>query len=192
MTLDQLLALAESYQYSVAAVFVAVPVLPLLFRLVHGRYGGYRAPWRYFYTVITYVTCIPGVFMLVTVLYSVLFLGTNVLDYNVLVYFLPIVSMVAALVFMRGSVDLYSVPGFRRLSGLLVLLGGSFFIVYVLDRLRIWAFFGGSIYLLAGGAIVLFFLLRWGAHALFGSPQDQGGRAGFRRRRRRPGTQSGI
>lgn len=168
MTLNELLSAGAEHPGVFLGVFLLVPVLPLALRLAHGAYEGWRPPWKYIYSVIVYVTCVPGTFMTVAVLYSVLFLGANVLELSIPVYFVPIISMTATLVFLRRNVELRLVPGFRRLSGLLLIMGASFFIVYALDRLRIWAFFGGSLAVLAVAAVVLFLLLKWGVERLFG------------------------
>ena len=58
-------------------------------------------------------------------------------------------------------------PGFDRLSGLMVMMGCSFAIALAIQKTSIWLFFGGPIaqlFVLAAGA---FGLLKWGAYMLF-------------------------
>src|SRR2546427_11916136 len=79
----------------------------------------------------------------------------------------PIMSMVAVLGPFRQNVSLDEVPGFDRLSGLMVMVGCSFAIALAIQKTRIWIFFGGSIerlFILAAG---IFGLLKWGTYMLF-------------------------
>ena len=75
--------------------------------------------------------------------------------------------MIATLVLIRKNVSFDDVPGFDRLSGLMVMVGCSFVIALVIQKTRIWVFFGGSIeklFLLAAG---VFTLLKGGTYMLF-------------------------
>ena len=86
---------------------------------------------------------------------------------NPLVYFLPIVSMVATLVFIRKIVSFDEIPGFDRLSGLMVMVGCSFAVALAVQKTNIWIFFGGSIERLLLLAAAVFALLKWGAYMVF-------------------------
>ena len=94
--------------------------------------------------------------------YTLFISRENLLDVNPLVYFLPVVSMVVTLVFIRKNVSFDEVPGFDRLSGLMVMVGCSFAVALAIQKTNIWIFFGGSIerlFILAAG---VFALLKWG------------------------------
>ena len=86
---------------------------------------------------------------------------------NVVVYFAPILAMIATLAIIRRSVDLDGIPGFDRLSGLIVLLALSFATVFVLSRLFVGVFFFGTLAALAAIAVIVFALFRWGAGMAF-------------------------
>jgi hypothetical protein len=86
---------------------------------------------------------------------------------NVLVYLLPLVSMVATLVFIRKNVSFDLVPGFDRLSGLMAMIGCSFGIALAIQKTNIWVFFGGSLEKLLLLAAAVFALLKWGTYMLF-------------------------
>src|SRR5207247_7604242 len=99
--------------------------------------------------------------------YTLFFSWEKLLDANLLVYLLPIASMVATLVLIRKHVAFDDGPGFDRLSGLMVMVGCSFVIALVIQKTKIWIFFGGStqkLFLLAAG---VFALLKWGTYMLF-------------------------
>ena len=104
--------------------------------------------------------------------YSLFFTRSNLLDASLLIYFLPIVSMIVSLVFIRKNVDFNSVPGFDRLSGLMAMLGCSFVIALAIQKTNIWIFFGGSIEILLVMAVAIFALLKWGVYMLFRSRDE--------------------
>jgi hypothetical protein len=117
--------------------------------------------------VLVYAVCVPGMFAAVISGYALFFTRENLLDANLLVYFLPIISMVVTLIFIGKNVSFEEVPGFDRLSGLMVMVGCSFAIALAIQKTKIWIFFGGSIeklFLLAAG---VFALLKWGTYTLF-------------------------
>ena len=147
--------------------FVVPPVLAWLAGRLHGKEQGKRPPWKYLYSVLVYLVCVPGMFSGVITAYTLFISGENLLDANLLVYFLPIVSMVATLVLIRKKVSFDDVPGFDRLSGLMAMVGCSFAFALAIQKTRIFVFFGGSIealFILAAG---LFAVLKWGTYMLF-------------------------
>jgi hypothetical protein len=116
---------------------------------------------------LVYLVCVPGMFAAVITAYTLFFSGENLLDANLLVYFLPIASMVATLVLIRKNVSFDEIPGFDHLSGLMVMVGCSFAIALAIQKTRIWVFFGGSIEKLFFLAAGIFALLKWGTYMLF-------------------------
>jgi hypothetical protein len=167
MTLRDLIQLAGQHPLLLVVAFVVPPLLAWLLGQMHERGRGGHTPWRYVYAVLVYLTCVPGMFAGVITAYTLFFSRENLLDANLLVYFLPIVSMVATLIFIRKSVSFAEVPGFDRLSGLMVMAGCSFAIALAIQKTNIWIFFGGSIeklFLLAAG---VFALIKWGTYMVF-------------------------
>src|SRR6185436_9988237 len=150
-----------------ASVFVFAPVATWLCGLLHGPGKGAQSPWKYCYSILVYLTCIPGMFAGALTGYALFFTGDNLLDVSILVYLLPIISMVVTLVLIRKSVSFDDVPGFERLSGLMVMLGCSFVIALAIQKTRIWVVFGGSIDRLIVLALGIFALLKWGTYMLF-------------------------
>jgi hypothetical protein len=143
------------------------PVAAWLCGVAHGRGCGGNAPWKYFYSVLVYLSCVPGTFAAVITAYTFFFTRENLMDVNPLVYFLPLVSMVATLVLIHKNVAFDLVPGFDRLEGLMVMIACSFVFALAIQKTKIWVVFGGSIgglFLLAAG---VFALLKWGVYMLF-------------------------
>lgn len=167
MTTRDRIQLAGQHPWVLVSAFIAPPVLAWLAGPLHGKDRGTLAPWKYLYSLLVYLVCVPGMFAAVITAYTLFFSRENLLDANLLAYFLPIVSMVATLVLIRKNVSFDDVPGFDRLSGLMVMVGCSFAIALAIQKTRIWVFFGGSIeklFLLAAG---VFALLKWGTYMLF-------------------------
>ncbi len=167
MTTRELIDMAGQHWLALAGVFVVPPVAAWLSGKAHGPGNGGNTPWKYVYSVLVYLACVPGTFAAVLTCYTLFFTHENLLDVNPLVYFLPIVSMVVTLVFIRKNVAFDLVPGFERLSGLMIMIGCSFAIALAIQKTKIWIFFGGSIerlFILAAG---VFALLKWGMYMLF-------------------------
>jgi EamA domain-containing membrane protein RarD len=167
MTTRQLIQLADGHLPAMLAIFAFPPVAAWLCGWMHGRDNGGRAPWKYFYSVLVYLSCIPGLFSSVLTAYGFFVSKENMLDVSLGVYFLPIISMIVTLILIRKNVAFDLVPGFNRLEGLMVMIGCSFALALAIEKTRIWIFFGGSIawlFLLAGG---IFALLKWGTYMLF-------------------------
>ncbi len=167
MTIRELTQLAGEQPWVLVAIFVALPLAAWILGQVHRRDIGGAAPWKYFYSILVYLACIPGMFAAVVTGYALFFTKENLLDVNLLVYILPIVSMIATLILIRKSVAFDLVPGFNRLSGLMVMLGCSFAIALAIQKTNIWLFFGGSLEKLLLLAAAVFALLKWGTYALF-------------------------
>ncbi len=167
MTTRDLIHQADQHPIALAAALAAPPVVAWFAGQLHDRGHDGAGHWKYLYAVLVYLACVPGMFACVLTAYTLFFSRENLLDTSLLVYFLPIVSMIVTLVFIRKNVSFDEVPGFDRLSGLMVMVGCSFAIALAIQKTRIWIFFGGSIerlFILAAG---IFALLKWGVYMLF-------------------------
>jgi hypothetical protein len=170
VTLEELIAQAAERSWVVLLVLLVPPLVTLASGLVHEKGAGGRAPWRYAYAVIIYAACIPGMFAAVLTAYAFLFRNADLLEVNVLLYFLPIVTMTVTLLLMNRNVSTFDdIPGFDRLSALMLLLGLSFGVAFVVHRMRIGIFFFGPLVQLVVIALAAFGFLRWATRRLAGS-----------------------
>jgi hypothetical protein len=69
-----------------------------------GRGNGGNAPWTYVYSVAIHATCVPGMLAAVLTAYTIFISRADLLDQNVLVYIVPLVTMALTLVVVRGQV----------------------------------------------------------------------------------------
>lgn len=167
MTTRDFIHIADHHPFVLAGVFIAPPVVTWLVGMMHPKGQGGVSPWKFIYAVLVYLACVPGLFSAVITAYTLFISRENLLDASLLVYFLPIVSMVVTLIFIRKNVSFDEVPGFDRLSGLMVMVGCSFAIALAIEKTRIFIFFGGSIEKLFLLAVGVFALLKWGTYMLF-------------------------
>lgn len=167
MTARDLVMLASQYPWHLTAYFVGLPLVSGLMGFAHGRGQGSLSPWKYCYSVLVHLTCIPGILACIVTGYALFFTRENLLDANLIVYILPIVSMAVTLVLIRRNVTFDDIPGFDRITGLMLLLAITFVIVLGMQRTRIWLVFGSSIFTLLALMVVLFLLLKWAAYLIF-------------------------
>jgi hypothetical protein len=172
MTINEGLKWVEYYNLELAAYFASIPLLTLILRLLHGKKGGEKAPFRYAYGLLVYLVSIPGMFSATLCLYSLFFTRTSLLDQSLTLYLLPPISMFVSLMLMNKFVSFDAIAGFDRITGLMTLLGVAFFVLFLLSRLRLWVVFVGSIQGLIAIGVFLFVLLKWGSGRVFRAPEE--------------------
>lgn len=124
------------------------------------------------FSVLIYLASLPGVFALVLVSYTLFILRGNLLEVNLLVYALPIMSMFGVYWAISRVTNFKYLPGFDRLSGLLVIIFLMCISVFFLYRLRFVIGFFGSIEMLFGAGVVLFIVFKIAAAKLFGRSKE--------------------
>ncbi len=169
MTLRELLDIAGARPWLLVVLLLVPPGAVWITGKLHKRGAGGQSPWRYIYGVLVYAACVPGILAAVITAYALFFTGENLLDVNLLVYILPIVAMVTALILVGRNVELDEVAGFDRLWGLMVTIALSFGVALAISKTRIWLLFGASIWVLFAIAVVVFLLFRWAGRLLAGS-----------------------
>ena len=141
--------------------FLFIPLAALVAGWI-GKGEGHLSPWKYFYSVLIYLVCIPGLFAVFLDIYLFLFERQSIWSANLYTQFLPILSMFVSILIIRKNVDLDLVPGFDKLSGLLMMISAIMVILFFVDRTRIIAFtFIRIEYVLLIFAAMLL-LARWG------------------------------
>lgn len=167
MTGRELVDAVTAHPLPIAGFLVGQVALAFLLGLVQGDGREGVSPLRYGYAVLVYAACVPGVLATLLTAYTLLFLRADLLAVNALVYFAPIASMALTLWLIRRKVSFDQVPGFDRLSGLIVMLAVTFAIVFALSRMFFGVVFFGSIAKLVAISVFVFALLKWGAHVAF-------------------------
>ena len=169
MSINEMIMRLGTFNLPIVGIFLFIPLLALITGKIVPREQGERSPFKYVYSILVFLSCVPGMFSSVLTVYTLFILRSNLLSVNIILYFLPIVSMIATVAILDRRVDLDKVPGFERLLGLFITLGVTFVIMFIILQTRIWVFFGGSMTALLIFIAILFLLLNWGAGKAFRS-----------------------
>ena len=139
MTLREFFNYAADQPLPMLGLFLFFPLMALMIGLF-GKGKGAESPWKFLYSVLVYCVCIPGIFAVALSVYLFLFERGSIMETNLYTQVLPILSMVGTLYIIRRNVSFDSVPGFDRISGLMLMIGSIFVIMYLLDRTHLIAF----------------------------------------------------
>lgn len=138
MTLGDFFRICSENPAFLMFYMIAVPLTALL-AWMFGKGEGHISPWKYLYSVLVYLTCIPGIFAVTLSIYMFLFERRSILDTNIYTQIVPVISMIVTLILIRRNVSLDVVPGFGKLSGLLLIITAVIVLFWILDRMRIFA-----------------------------------------------------
>jgi hypothetical protein len=167
MTLQELLASLDAHPLPVLAYFALLPASVWLAGRSHGREAPlYESPVRWLYSAALYGVCLPGI--VAAVAFADTLAHGRVVQAGVLSQLLPLASMFVTLGLVRHQANPEHIPGFRRMTGFMLLLVFTSVGVFLLMRTRVWLFFGGGMGTLLIAMGVLFFLLKWAFDRAFG------------------------
>ncbi|MEM7016476.1 MAG: hypothetical protein AAF512_03935 [Pseudomonadota bacterium] len=167
MSIQELLNLIQGYPEYLLVYFCVPPVLAFFIGFLHGRQRGEATGWKYVYSVLVYLVCLPGIISLSLLAYNLFFIRGNLLEVNALVYFLPVASMILTLVIVAKQASINELPGFGKLSGLMVLLALTFAVLLFVYKTRILIGFFGSFEALLVLGVAVFLAFRWASRKLF-------------------------
>jgi hypothetical protein len=169
MTIQSLIKRLEYVSpLTLTGVFAAPPLLVWLMGFFIGQYRAKRNPWRYLYSIFVYLVSVPGILASVLIAYSLFFLRRNLLEVNIFVYYLPILSMIVTLVIIGRKVTWSYLPGVDRLYAVMIALVITFGGILAIQKTRIFIVFFGSIKVLIVIAVVCFIILKWATRKVFG------------------------
>jgi hypothetical protein len=138
MTVGELFELLSQNPSIVLFYFIAVPLTAFL-ALIFGKDEGTDSPWKYLYSTLVYLICIPGIFAVTLNIYLFLFERISLFEANIYTQVLPIFSMILTLWLIRKNVCFEDIPGFGKLHGLILVLASILSLMWVVDRTHIIA-----------------------------------------------------
>lgn len=166
MTLNELFNfLSENPVYSIAYL-LAIPALSGIIGILADDKAG-EDPWRYFYMLLLYLISIPGIFAFTLLVYSFLFERQSVYDIDLITHVLPILSMVVTVWLTRRTVSLDDIPGFGKLTGLIMMITTALVLLWVLDKTRIVLFTYLPFIYVFLILVALLLIFRWGLKRVF-------------------------
>ena len=105
--------------------------------MLGSRHCNFYDPWKYLYSSLIYLVCVPGIFALFLSIYVFIFERRSIFQTDIYTQVLPIVSMFATLLLIRRNVSLDLVPGFGKITGLFMMIAAAFAFFWVLDKTHI-------------------------------------------------------
>lgn len=138
MTLQDFFDQCSTHPEIVGFYFVALPLTAFLASVL-GKGEGHLSPWKYLYSFLVYMATIPGIFAVLLNVYLFLFERQPVMQTNIYTQILPIGVMILTLWLVRRNVPYEYIPGFDKISGLVMITFGILGVMWLLDRLHIFA-----------------------------------------------------
>lgn len=139
MTLGQFFEAVSQNPSIVIFYFVALPVTALLAK-VFGAGEGHLSPWKYLYSLLVYLACIPGIFAITLNAYMFLFERQPVMQTNLFTQIMPIVCMLITLWLIKQNVRLNDVPGFDKIGSLFFIITVLISMMWILEKTHIFVF----------------------------------------------------
>jgi len=166
MTLGEFFVLISQNPILLVGFFAMVPFTALLAGIM-GKGEGHLSPWKWLYSVLVYLAAVPGIFAISLTIYFLIIERRGLLETDIFIQILPVISMIATLLLIRWNVSLKLVPGFGKLSGLMMMIFVVLLIMWGMDRIRIILFSFMPIYLALLMLIGLLLVFRVGWSRLF-------------------------
>jgi hypothetical protein len=139
MTLQDFFNFLGEHPSYVTGYFLLIPLAALLMNWISSGVG-HESPWRYGYSILIFAACVPGVFSVALSVYFFLFERGSILNTNILTQVLPLISMILTISIVKRNVSLAYVPGSERISSLMMLIGATLLLMYILHKTHIIAF----------------------------------------------------
>ncbi len=139
MTLGEFLNYLSDNPIGLILYFTLVPIAAFLAWQL-GKDEGHLRPWNGVYCVLVYLSCIPGIFAAALTIYLVVLRKENFLQADIYTQLLPIVSMIATLFLIKKNVDFDQIPGFKKISGLMISIAAVMALMLFIDKTRILVF----------------------------------------------------
>jgi hypothetical protein len=166
MTLRELFDYLNANPVTVVGYFLLLLITALLAGIM-GRGEGHLSPWKYLYSAIVYLVCVPGIFATALAVYLFLFeQGGSIFNLNLLTQVLPIGAMLATLAVVRRNVAFGYIPGFGKLTDLIMTIVTVFVLMYFLNRLHLVAWVYVPVQWLILIVVALLLIVRFGLKRL--------------------------
>ncbi len=160
MTLGEFINFMGENSFYPLFYFFILPVAALIAAFM-AKGEGHLNPWNVFYSVLVYMTVIPGIFAILLNLYHLFFEKRSIYNMNMMIEVLPVISMILTLFLIKKNVNYNDIPGFGKLTGLLGTIGGVMLIFFVLDKMRLLVFSYLPIQYLVIALVVMFVAIRF-------------------------------
>lgn len=159
MTLQEMINAASAHQNEILYFFLTIPFLALIAALLQKKHST-NTGVKIFDSALVYIVSVPWILSLLLTVYSVFILKGNILELNILLYFVPLLSMISTYVIIQKSIWLKKVPWFGKISSLLLLIFLSLVIVLIFQKMFIWIIFIGNIQYIVWLFVIIFVAMK--------------------------------
>jgi len=166
MTLNELFTWLYQHPGYPLGYLLGIPFLAGLLGLIVDDRSG-RDPWRYVYMFLMYLSCVPGIFAIILMIYGFFFGKMDLYEIDLISHVLPVISMIATIYIIRRFVSLDLIPGFGKLTGLILMITTALILLWVLDKTRIILFSYLPFSYVLGILIALLLIFRYGLKKVF-------------------------
>jgi hypothetical protein len=160
MTLNDFFTSVSANPTPIQVFLVAAPLTAFL-ASIFGKGEGHVSPWKYLYSLLVYLVCIPGIFAITLFVYLHFFERRSVMDTNIYTQILPILCMLVTLWLIRRNVSLNDVPGFDRISSLVFIIVVCISMMWIMEKTHIFIFTSMPFYQFILIFIAFLLLVRW-------------------------------
>jgi len=161
MTLGEFFEWTKGQPGLMIGYFILIPLIALLAG-IFSKGEGHLSPWKYLYSILIYMVAIPGIFAVTLSVYLFLFERRSIFDTNLFTQVLPVLSMIATFLIIRKQVDLDLVPGFGRISGLIIMIASVMTLMWIIDKTHIYSITFMPFYVVILILVAGFFVIRLG------------------------------
>lgn len=162
MTLGQFFNAITEHHYIVLFYFLVLPLVAFLLGFI-SQGESHRSPWNYIYSLLIFLVCIPGIFAVTLNVYMFLFERQSIMNMDLYLQILPVLSMIFTIWIIRNYVSLNRIPGFDKIGNLIFILTAIISFMWILEKTRIVVFtympFFQFVLIFAGFLILLRFMI---------------------------------
>ncbi len=137
MTLGDFLSRLSDNPNLVMGYCAVILVIITVLHFIVGKEDAQHSPWCGIYSVLVYLVTVPGMAAVFFNIYLFLFERQSIMETSMTVQILPIILMIAALFLIKINVSLRSLPGFGKLSSLILTISLVLALMWVLDKTRL-------------------------------------------------------
>ena len=161
MTLGEFFEMIGRNPNIVLFYFLALPLTAFLAGLL-GKNEGHLSPWKYLYSTVVFLVCVPGIFAITLNIYLFLFERRSVMDANLYTQVLPVILMLFTLWIVSRNIEFDKIPGFNKISGLVLIIVSVLLIMWIMEKTHIIAITFMPFYYVFIIFAVLFLAIRFG------------------------------
>jgi len=166
MTLGDFFIWISNHPIGVLTFFIGLPITALLAGIM-GKDEGAEKPWKYLYSTLIYLAAIPGIFAVTLNVYLFLFEKQSIMSANLYTQVLPILFMFLTFFIVRRNVEFCDIPGFDKISGLVMAILAIICFMWILEKTHIFVISIMPFYYVIFIFIALLLFIRIGVSRFF-------------------------